>query len=152
MSYWNYDATKDVDWITGASLMIRKQALDETGWLDEDYFMYSEESDLCFRMKQMRWRTVFNPEATIIHFGGQSSLVQKKQSVHSKTITKYLHQSRYLFFKKNYGRTKEILLRLLDIVYFGLSYLKNKVQFTKKDRQVRIEYAKIVLRLALNKH
>lgn len=152
MTYWNYDEIKDVDWITGASLMIRKKALDETGWLDENYFMYSEESDLCYRMKQKKWRTVFYPEAAVIHFGGQSSLMQEKQAVHSKTITKYLHQSRYLFFRKNYGRTKELLLRILDIVYFSLSYLKNKIQVKKKDRQEKIDYAKIVLRLTLNKH
>jgi GT2 family glycosyltransferase len=151
MTYWSYDEIKQVDWITGASLLIRKKALDNTGLLDEDYFMYSEESDLCYRMKQYQWITVFFPDAAIIHFGGQSSVSQKKDPVHSKTITKHLHQSRYLFFKKNYGWIHVSLLRILDIVYFGLSYFKNWLQRTKKDRQGKMEYAKIVLRLALKK-
>jgi GT2 family glycosyltransferase len=152
MTYWSYDEVKDVDWITGASLMIRKEALDEVGWLDEDYFMYSEESDLCYRLKKKRWRVAFYPEASILHYGGQSSLSQQQQTVHSKTITKYLHQSRYLFFRKNYGKGREWLLRALDILYFSLSYVKNKVQFRKSDRQEKMDYARIVLRLALNRY
>lgn len=151
MTYWSYDEIKKVDWISGASLMIRREALDAVGCLDEQYFMYSEECDLCYRLKQNKWKTVFYPNASIIHYGGQSSLTQNYQTVHSKTITKYLHQSRYCFFKKNYGKGREFLLRFLDVVYFSFSFLKNKIQISKKDRQMRIDYAKIVLRLALNK-
>jgi hypothetical protein len=151
MTYWNYDEIKEVDWISGASLMLRRQGLEQAGGLDEDYFMYSEESDLCFQLKKLGWKTVFVPSASILHYGGQSSLSQKKQSVHKSTITRYLHQSRYIFFKKNYGKARELMLRMVDILYFSFSYMKNMIQVTKKDRQERMAYARVVLRLALGR-
>jgi len=145
MSYWDYNIVKEIDWITGCSLLIRKKVLDRIGFLDENYFMYSEECDLCFRMKKNNYLTLFYPGASIIHYGGQSSLKQEQQKTFSKTIVKYLFQSRYYFYRKNYGKGWEILLRLLDMIYFGISLIKNKVFFLKKNRKEKIALAEEVL-------
>jgi len=152
MTYWNYDEIKEVDWITGCSLMIRKKLLNKVGYLDERYFMYSEECDFSFRLRKEKWKTAFYPYASLIHYGGQSSMAQIYQKVHSKTISKYLFESRYHFFRKNYGRGQEFLLRALYIVYFYFSLLKNKIMFTKKNRQERIASVKILLHSALNRY
>jgi len=150
MTYWDYDEVRPVDYITGCSLMIRRNALEKLGYLDERYFMYSEEADFCYQLKKHNLKTFFYPEACIIHYGGQSSLAQNSLRVHSRTITKHEFESRYYFFRKNYGRSHEFTLRILDILYFGLSLLKNKLLFLKKGRQERITVAEIALDLALD--
>jgi len=149
MTYWGYDTLREVDWMDGASLMLRRRALEEVGFLDEGYFMYSEECDLCFRLKQKGWKNVFFPHASIIHYGGQSSLAQDREKVHTRTIITYFHQSRHRFFRKHYGRAREICLRGVECLFFSFSYLRNALQRSKKDRQERMEYARIALRLAL---
>jgi hypothetical protein len=112
--------------------------------------MYSEETDFCYRLKRNNLKTLFYPGASIIHYGGQSSLAQNYHRVHSRTITRHEFESRYYFFRKNYGPGHEFVLRILDILYFSLSLLKNKVLFLKKDRQERTAFAEIVLGLALD--
>lgn len=61
------------DWITGAFFLIRAKATKRTGFLDEDYFMYGEEMELCFRIKKAGWQVWYLPRWSIIHFGGASS-------------------------------------------------------------------------------
>jgi GT2 family glycosyltransferase len=150
MSYWDYGNIRAVDWITGCSLMIRKDVLDRIGGLDENYFLYSEECDFCYQMKQQGKKIFYFPQAEIIHYGGESSVTQNYERLHSRTITKHLYVSRYYFYRKNYGKIQEFVLRFLDILYFILSLLKNKIQIFKKDRKDRITCAKIVLNLALD--
>ena len=63
----------ECDWIVGACMMIRREVLEQVGLLDEAYFMYGEEKDLCFRAKQAGWKVACLPEAEVIHYGGQSA-------------------------------------------------------------------------------
>lgn len=149
MTYWTYDEIRPVDYITGCSLMIRREVLERLGYLDERFFMYSEETDFCFRLKRNNLKTLFYPGASIVHYGGQSSLAQNFHRVHSRTITRHEFESRYYFFRKNYGRGREFILRILDILYFSLSLLKNGFLFFKKGRQERIAEAHIALGLAI---
>jgi hypothetical protein len=62
-----------VDALSGCFLMIRRSTLDDVGMLDEDFFIYSEDIDLCKRIKQAGWDIVFYPSAIAIHYGGGSS-------------------------------------------------------------------------------
>ena len=57
----------------GACLLLRKGVLDQVGLLDEDYFIYSEEVDLCYRFQRAGWRLHWVPQAQVVHFGGQST-------------------------------------------------------------------------------
>lgn len=152
MNYWSYDEVKEVDWITGCSLMFRKEILDKVGFLDENYFMYSEDCDFCYRLKKEKLKTIFYPYASLVHYGGQSSLLHNYQKVHSKTITRYLFKSRYYFFRKHYGRERELLLKIMYIIYFSISLLKNIIMFIKKNRQERISSAKTILHSVINKY
>jgi GT2 family glycosyltransferase len=151
MTYWKYDEIKEVDWITGCALLIRQKALEDVGYLDENYFMYSEECDLSYRMKKNNLKTVFFPGSTIIHYGGQSAFTQKKHSVHESTITNYLFESKYYFFKKNHGQTSEFIIRVLDLMYYSIVLLKNKMMVSKKNRKDKISFARSVILTALNK-
>jgi len=69
-----HNRTLDVDQPMGAALMIRKSVLDQAGSFDPAYFLYMEEVDLCYRIKQNGWRIVYNPQAKMIHHAGGSSV------------------------------------------------------------------------------
>jgi N-acetylglucosaminyl-diphospho-decaprenol L-rhamnosyltransferase len=62
-----------VDWVTGAALVLRREALDEVGLFDEEFFLYSEEVDLQFRLRQAGWEVHYFPEATVVHHESQFS-------------------------------------------------------------------------------
>jgi GT2 family glycosyltransferase len=99
------DDTLDVDWVTGAALMVPRRVIDHVGPLDEGYFMYSEELDWCRRIKDAGWRVVYLPEAQIIHHVGKSS----EQAVTARHIN--FQQSKLRYFRKHHGRLAAGLLR-----------------------------------------
>jgi len=73
MNYWNHDSTRDVDALSGCLWIIRREALDDIGLLDEEFFIYGEDLDFCKRMRNANWDVSFYPEAQAIHLGGASS-------------------------------------------------------------------------------
>jgi GT2 family glycosyltransferase len=73
MTYWSHNTIRQVDIINGCFWMVRKEALDEVGLLDEQFFIYSEDKDWCKRFHETGWDVVFYPEAEAIHYGGASS-------------------------------------------------------------------------------
>ncbi len=73
MNYWNHDSVRSIDVLTGCFWIIRREALDKVGLLDEDFFFYGEDIDWCKRFQNAGWEVIFNPNAAAIHFGGASS-------------------------------------------------------------------------------
>lgn len=67
---------REQDWVTGAFLLTRKEVIDEIGPFDEDYFMYTEEVDFCFRVKEKGWKVWYLPDWSITHLGGASSTAE----------------------------------------------------------------------------
>jgi len=97
MKDFDYDREMDVDEVTGAALMVRRSVIDRIGGMDESFFMYYEEVDLCYRIKQSGWRTVFVPEAVITHLGGRPT---NQISVMSRIL---MLTSLLIFFRKYRG-------------------------------------------------
>jgi len=100
------DATQDVDWVKGAALMARREAVEQVGPMDEGFFMYSEELDWCRRFREAGWRVVYLPSARIIHHEGKSS----EQVVAAKHI--YFQSSKVRYFRQVHGRVIAEVLRL----------------------------------------
>lgn len=73
MKDFNYSEQVDVDQVMGAAMMTRKLVLQQVGSMDESFFVYYEEVDLCYRIKQAGWRIVYIPEAVVTHLGGRSA-------------------------------------------------------------------------------
>ena len=69
----DHSTTRDVDWVVGACLLLRREAIEHVGSLDEGYFFFAEEMDLCWRLRQHGWPIVFLASAEIVHLGGQSA-------------------------------------------------------------------------------
>ena len=100
----NYLEPIEVDSVIGACMIIRRDAIEQVGLLDEDYFLFLEETDWCYRIKGAGWKIYHVPQAEIYHFQGKGVEVEKK-----KARVEYYH-SRYHFFKKNKGRLQWLIL------------------------------------------
>ena len=96
----------DVDWVTGACMMVPQRVADIVGPLDEAYFMYSEELDWCRRIKDAGWRVVYLPSAQVIHHSGKSS----EQAITARHV--HFQQAKLRYFRKYHGRLATGLLRV----------------------------------------
>ncbi|NOZ06034.1 MAG: glycosyltransferase family 2 protein [Chloroflexi bacterium] len=99
------DVTQEVDWLVGASLLVRRQVVEAVGGLDEGYFMYFEELDWCRRIREAGWKVVYFPEAVVKHHEGQSS----SQVVPLRHIR--FQSSKVRYFTKVHGRASGEFLR-----------------------------------------
>jgi len=68
----SYDRNQQMDWVTGAFMIIPKKVFDEVGGFDENIFMYTEEMELCFRLSKLCYKTIYQNSPAIIHLGGAS--------------------------------------------------------------------------------
>jgi GT2 family glycosyltransferase len=93
---------QQVDWISGASMMIRRSVLDAIGGFDENYFLYFEETDFCFRAKKAGILTWYVPESRIMHITGQSTNVTKR-NVAPRRLPAYWFESRRRYLVMSYG-------------------------------------------------
>jgi hypothetical protein len=73
MGWWDRNTERDVDVVTGSFMLVRRQAIDQIGLMDERYFMYVEEADWCYRFAQAGWKATFTPIAHIVHLSSRSS-------------------------------------------------------------------------------
>src|SRR3989304_1543043 len=108
------DEPRKVDWVSGSCMIIRREALEDTGTLDERYFMYVEDLDICYRMWQKKWEVYYNPEVKIMHhIAGSSGRGKIKSSFR-------MQRSVFHFFWKNYRKNWRIVLIPLLILVLGL--------------------------------
>lgn len=141
------DEITDVDWVTGACLMVPRRVIDHVGLLDEAYFMYSEELDWCRRIKEAGWRVVYFPPAKIIHYIGKSS----EQAVTARHIN--FQRAKLRYFRKYYGRFIAFILRvflLLNYIWqLGLEALKGILGHKRPLRRQRVRAYWQVIRSGL---
>ena len=69
---WDHASVREVDWVSGACMMVRREAVSEVGGMDEAFFMFNEDVDWCRRMKQARWAVSYEPAAVVVHHIGAS--------------------------------------------------------------------------------
>jgi len=109
LSYYLEDGktVQEVDRVSGACMLVRGETIKDVGLLDENFFMYGEDTDWCFRMRQRSWKIYVLPEAKVVHYVGQSP----GETFTSTSPERY--KSTCYFFKKYYGKKGLILLRIL---------------------------------------
>ena len=71
--FWPHDRRRDVDMLSGAAIMAKREMIDEVGGFDDRFHMYGEDNEWCLRMRRAGWRIVFEPNAVVMHHGAQSS-------------------------------------------------------------------------------
>ena len=107
---WHHRETRDVGWVTGACLMVRSQALDATGGLDDGIFMCYEDLEWCMRLRAAGWRIEYVPGTEVVHLEGQSI----RQRMGEMLVVS--QQSLYYLFQKHFGYAHLHALRLLTAV------------------------------------
>jgi len=104
---------RDVGWLSAACLLVRRKALEEAGCFDENYFLYFEDIDLCYKIRQEDWILRFCPQAQIIHIGGTSTSAVKNSSRY------HYRKSQIYFYRKHNSRLSQALLRAYLWINFG---------------------------------
>ena len=94
------DQTCPVDWVSGASVMLRRQMIDEIGMFDENFFLYFEETDLSLRAARAGWKTYYVIESGAEHIGQVSTGMENKK----KRRPRFWFESRAYYLQKNYGK------------------------------------------------
>ena len=112
----DYDQVCPVDEVSGAALCVRRAALEQIGFLDEDFFFLGEDIDLCWRLKSAGWQVFYVPIAQVIHYWGGS-----RNKTSSYRISLLSQRSYYLLFRKH--RTK-IQARALKVISASLTGMK----------------------------
>lgn len=97
------DAPSQVDWLPGASMLVRREVFETVGLMDEGYFLYFEETDFCLAIRRAGWETWYVPQSVITHIAGQSTGVTGEHAL-VKRRPQYWFDSRRRFWVKNHGR------------------------------------------------
>jgi GT2 family glycosyltransferase len=121
-----------IDWIDGACLFLRREALDEVGLFDERFFMYSEDEDLCRRLRLAGWSVCFSAAGTVIHHGGASSARERVDMLCQ------FYLSQMLFLSKHRGSASAFAF--MNSMWLALA-LKYAVRWLRRERRVQDELA-----------
>lgn len=103
MTFLDDDQCAEVEVLSGSCMLVRKDAMDEVGLLDEDYFMYGEDIDWCYRIHRAGWKIYYVPDTAIVHFRGESGrgvplrILYRKSKAMSIFVDKHM-RDRYRFF------------------------------------------------------
>jgi GT2 family glycosyltransferase len=108
------EATAEVEILAGAFWVARREAVDEVGLLDEDFFFYGEDLDWCHRFRAAGWQVCYHPKAEAIHFGGVSS------GLDTDRFSIALLRGRLQLWEKYHGRASSLLYLLIALLYEGL--------------------------------
>ncbi|WP_309120857.1 glycosyltransferase family 2 protein [Paenibacillus sp.] len=106
------DQTYEVDCLVGAFMLVRREVIDRIGGLDEEFFMYGEDIDWCYRIKEAGWRIMYHPATTVIHYKGASSRRKPFKIVYE------FHRAMWLFHRKHYVKKYNFIVN--GLVYFGI--------------------------------
>jgi Predicted glycosyltransferases len=106
MHRWDVGHPLEVDWISGACMLVRREVVEQVGLLDERFFLYFEDNDWCLRMRRAGWRILYDPRFEVVHLGG-ASLPQRHRA------SQIYYQSLIQFTAKHYGPWKAGLLQIL---------------------------------------
>ena len=115
--------TSRVDWLAGASVLMRQDVLDRIGLFDETFFLYFEETDLCRRAALAGWPTVYVVESRVMHIGSVSTGMK-----HWQRVPAYWFASRRHYFEKNHGRLYAAGATLAHVAGMGVYGLRVLVQ------------------------
>lgn len=115
---------EQVDWVSGACMIVRKSVFDDIGLMDERYFLYFEEIDFCLRAKKKGWSCWYIPQSRIMHMSGESTGASGAASA-SKRMPDYWFASRSRYFVKNHGIAYARLADIASILGMAFWTLRN---------------------------
>jgi GT2 family glycosyltransferase len=105
---WDRTTLREVDAVSGAALMVRREAMADSGLLDDSFFLYSEEVDWCLRMHRNGWKVYYLPDAQLIHYGGQSTTARAPQKYQDIRWQSFLY-----YYRKHFGAAVYWMLKVI---------------------------------------
>ncbi len=137
-----------VDWVTGAFMILRREALARTGLFDPAFFLYSEEVDLCRRIRAAGFRVQYWPDIVVTHLHGESSRQVGEQVFRESEsqVVLWRMRSTFLYYRKHHGSQARLALWLEECLY-ALRWLRNRLSLEPARRRRAREFA-LLLRLA----
>ncbi|MCX6044218.1 MAG: glycosyltransferase family 2 protein [Chloroflexi bacterium] len=147
MANWSSTQPQLVDVVQGASMIVRREVLAQTGSLDTDYFIYSEEVDWCYRIQRAGWAIYWVPQSVVVHYGGQST-----QQVAAEMFLR-LYQGKVLYFRKNRGWWAAIIYKIILLLAAAVRLAASPLAWfaapTQRARQWQLAgyYRRLVLAL-----
>jgi GT2 family glycosyltransferase len=124
MRYLNREEANYIEVISGAYMMLRREALEQVGLLDESFFMYGEDIDLSYRMLQGGWKNAYIP-SPILHYKGESTQKSSYRYVH------IFYEAMLIFFDKHFSKRYRLLALLIRLAVYlraGIDVLKRLMQ------------------------
>ncbi len=112
-----------VDWVAGASMLIRREVIEQIGLLDDRFFMYYEEVDFCKRASTQGWECWYVPASRVVHLVGQSSGVTNKNAAQRRR-PRYWFESRRRYFERHLGSAGAVLADLAWLAGYLLNAMK----------------------------
>lgn len=142
MSWWDFNDVREVETVCGCFSLVRKDAIEQVGLMDEKYYVYGDDPDWCYRFKKNKWKILFAPEPKIIHYGGQTT----KQMTEEFKLQ--LYGSRLIFVKLHRNGLTFLLARFLTALFFFLRvpYWIVSAMLRKNERRKSIKTANTYLR------
>ena len=113
-TWWNYDSIREIEYVEGCFFLIRSELISKIGFLDEQFFLYGEEADWCFRTANNGWKVLFTPDAEIIHYVGEST------KHISTSMIMQLWGSYLLFIMKNHSMIQYYMSCIVICMYFSI--------------------------------
>jgi GT2 family glycosyltransferase/lipopolysaccharide/colanic/teichoic acid biosynthesis glycosyltransferase len=125
---FDHETTKKVDWVIGACMLVRRDAVQSVGLMDERFFLYFEDVDWCYRMKQKGWRVYYHPEAVVVHHYARDSaqsVFNRPFVAHLASLVRYYEKWSFILYlvKKHREVIKVVLFLVVDVVAFNLAFL-----------------------------
>lgn len=114
MVWWQGRSQRRVDMIKGCFMLARQQAIEQVGLMDEEFFLYAEDADWCYRFAEAGWQIIFTPEAEIVHISEASSSLNADQRMLR------LHRGILRFLRKHRGPVHELASRLVLSLFYAL--------------------------------
>ncbi|MFT4539658.1 MAG: N-acetylglucosaminyl-diphospho-decaprenol L-rhamnosyltransferase [Planctomycetota bacterium] len=109
----------EIEWPAGASMLIRREVFEDVGLMDEDYFLYFEETDFCLAAHRSGWTSWYVPKSRVIHLVGQATGVTS-DCISTRRMPRYWFESRRRFFTKNHGLLYALMADVAAIVGYSL--------------------------------
>jgi N-acetylglucosaminyl-diphospho-decaprenol L-rhamnosyltransferase len=130
LTYLDPDEVTEVDSVMGAFMLVRAEALKQVGLLDESFFMYGEDLDWAYRIKEAGWKVYYNPQVTVLHY-------KRASSRHSRRAVYEFYRAMHIFYRKHYAATTPFWLHWLILggiaLRGGLAVLYSRLLLGSKD-------------------
>jgi GT2 family glycosyltransferase/lipopolysaccharide/colanic/teichoic acid biosynthesis glycosyltransferase len=125
---YDHEQPRAVDWILGACMLVRREAIEKVGAMDERFFLYFEDLDWCYRMKHYGWSVYYVPSSVMIHTYERSSarsVLRKPFLIHLLSLFRYYEKWNRFFYlmRRNRGAIKSTVLVACDLVAFNAGYV-----------------------------